>query len=161
MKIGIFGGSFNPVHAGHVGLVRRAIAELGLDEVKVVPAACNPFKAGQPGFLDASTRLKLVRQAFAGDPKVAVDDRELRKGGISYAIDTVREIAAENPGAELYFLIGSDSVEGLPKWKDYGKLGELCKFASFERTAESSTEIRRRLSSGEDASALLPEGVRI
>lgn len=149
------------MHAGHVGLVRRAIAELGLDEVKVVPAACNPFKEGKPGFLDGERRLELVRQAFAGERKVSVDDRELRKGGISYAIDTVRAIAAENPGAELYFLVGSDSVEGLPRWKDYGKLRELCRFASFERTKESSTEVRRRLEAGEDASELLPPGMEI
>ena len=160
MKLGIFGGSFNPVHRGHVGLVERAIAELSLDLVLVVPAACNPFKAGEPGFLDDRTRLELVRKAFAGNPKVQVDDREIQKGGISYAIDTVREVKAEHPDAELFFIVGEDSVEGLPRWKNYRELAELCRFVSYPRTRESSTEIRRRLKSGESVADMMPDNLK-
>ncbi|MBR4354570.1 MAG: nicotinate (nicotinamide) nucleotide adenylyltransferase [Kiritimatiellae bacterium] len=160
MKLGIFGGSFNPVHAGHVGLAERAIAELGLDKLLAVPAACNPFKAGQPGFFDDETRLRLVRKAFAGNPKVVVDEREIRKGGVSYAIDTVREVKAENPDAELFFIIGEDSVAGLPKWKDYPELVKLCRFVAYPRTRESSTEIRRRLEAGESVADMIPENFK-
>lgn len=156
MKIALYGGSFDPVHAGHVGLVRRAIAELGPDKVIVLPAARNPLKSGSQSPWD---RAELVRRAFAGIDRVSVDERELRRGGMSYAIDTVREIAAENPGAELYFLIGEDSVKDLPRWKDYELLKTLCRFAVFPRTVESSTEIRRRLAAGEALGALVPAPV--
>ena len=100
-----------------------------------------------------------MRAAFAGIPKVVVDDRELRRGGVSYAIDTVREIAAEHPGAEITFLIGEDSVAGLPRWKEYDALVKLCTFRSFPRTPESSTEVRRRLATGESVADLVPAAV--
>ena len=143
MRIGIFGGTFNPVHNGHVGIAKSAIARLSLDRLLVIPAAVNPFKAGEkkepgPGF----DRLLLVRAAFCGMDKVHVDDREIAKGGISYAIDTVSEIAAENPGAELFFITGEDIAGEVGSWKDASRLKELCRFETFPRTAESSTEIR-------------------
>ena len=146
------------MHNGHVGIARKAIAALGLDRLIVVPAAVSPFKTGAPPSR-AYDRLALLRAAFADVPKVVVDDRELRRGGVSYAIDTVREIAAENPGAELVFLVGEDSVAGLPRWKDYDALAKLCTFRSFPRTPESSTEIRRRLAAGESVADLVPPAV--
>jgi len=162
MKIGIFGGSFNPVHSGHVGLARKAIDELALDRLIVIPAATSPFKtdvAAEP--LAPELRLMLVRAAFNGMDKIEVDDRELKRGGVSYAIDTVREIAAENQGAEIVFLIGEDSVEGLPHWKDYETLCKLCTFKSYPRTAESSTEVRRRIAAGESIDDIVPEAVAL
>ena len=146
------------MHNGHVGIARRAVAAFGLDRLLVVPAAVSPFKTGAPPSR-AYDRLALLRAAFADVPKVVVDDRELRRGGVSYAIDTVREIAAENPGAELIFLVGEDSVAGLPRWKDYGALAKLCTFRSFPRTPESSTEVRRRLAAGESVADLVPPAV--
>ncbi|MGN0854878.1 MAG: nicotinate (nicotinamide) nucleotide adenylyltransferase [Kiritimatiellia bacterium] len=158
MRIGLFGGSFDPVHNGHVGMARKAIGRLGLDRLLVIPAAVSPFKTESPPSF-AYDRLELVRRAFADVPKVVVDDRELRRGGVSYAIDTVREIAAEHPGAEIVFLVGEDSLAGLPRWKDYDALRRLCDFESFPRTFESSTEVRRRLAAGESVSDLVPPSV--
>lgn len=143
MKIGIYGGSFNPVHLGHIGIVKRAIEDLGLDLVKVVVANVSPFKTDTANESFPWNREELVRAAFADMPKVEVDDRELRRGGVSYAIDTVREIAAEHEGAELYFIIGEDSLEGLPRWKDYEELTKLCSFKAYPRTKESSSAIRK------------------
>jgi nicotinic acid mononucleotide adenylyltransferase len=80
--------------------------------------------------------------------KTVVDLREVERGGVSYAIDTVRQIAAENPGAELFFVIGEDSVEGLPRWKDSDELKKLCTFKSYPRTPESSTAIRKLFEDG-------------
>lgn len=160
MRIGIFGGSFDPVHNGHVGIARKAIGEFGLDRLLVIPASVSPFKTDRPPALSYD-RLALVRAAFADVPKAVVDDRELRRGGVSYAIDTVRAVRDENPGAELVFLIGEDSVEGLPRWKDYGELVKLCTFRSFPRTPESSTEVRRRLAAGESVADLVPAGVAV
>jgi nicotinate-nucleotide adenylyltransferase len=163
MKIGIFGGSFNPVHSGHVNLAKKAIGDFALDRLVVIPANVSPFKtdgasAEEPAF-SPDMRLMLVRAAFNGVAKVVVDDRELKRGGVSFAIDTVREIAAENEGAAIVFLVGEDSVEGLPRWKDYDSLVKLCRFESYPRTKESSTEVRRRLKAGEPIDDLVPQSV--
>jgi len=161
MRLGLFGGSFNPVHSGHVGIAEKAIAELRLDRLLVIPAAVSPFKAGRRRVLtfEPEFRFALVRAAFAGMDKVCVDDRELRRGGVSFAIDTVREVFSENPGAEIFFLLGEDSVEGLPYWKDYDELQRLCTFKSFPRTRESSTAVRRRISAGKPIDDLVPDAV--
>lgn len=146
MKIGIYGGSFNPVHYGHLRVAQSAVSELALDRLVVVPAHVSPFKTDAASEKDRREapwdRLPLVRAAFASVPKAVVDEREIRRGGVSYAIDTVREIAAENPGAELFFVIGEDSVAGLPRWKEIDALKRLVTFKAFPRTPESSTAIR-------------------
>jgi len=147
MKIGIYGGSFNPVHLGHLGIAKRAIADLALDRLIVVPANVSPFKAEHPMVWD---RVALVQAAFRDVEKAVVDLREIERGGVSYAIDTVRAIRAEyesssasTSGLSLYFIIGEDSVEGLPRWKDIDALKRLCTFKSYPRTPESSTAIRK------------------
>ena len=144
-RIGIYGGSFNPVHYGHIQVAAKAVASLDLDRLIVMPASVSPFKTGanlSVGALDRDWEIKFLTAAFSAVERTSVDLREIEKGGVSYAIDTVREIAAENPQAELFFIIGEDSVEGLPRWKDYEELKKLCTFTSFPRTKESSTEIR-------------------
>ena len=145
MRIGIYGGSFNPVHLGHVGIARRAVADLALDRLIVVPAALSPFKTETDETARrfwAWNRVELVKAAFRDIEKTVVDLREIERGGVSYAIDTVRQLAAENPGAELFFVIGEDSVEGLPRWKAIGELKRLCTFKAYPRTPESSTAVR-------------------
>lgn len=145
MRIGLYGGSFNPVHLGHVGIAERAIVDLALDRLIVIPANVSPFKTEQPMIWE---RIELVKAAFRDLEKTVVDLREVERGGVSYAIDTVRQIAAENPGAELFFVIGEDSVEGLPRWKDSDELKKLCTFKSYPRTPESSTAIRKLFEDG-------------
>ena len=130
------------MHFGHVNVARRAIGDLGLERLVVVPANVSPFKTGAAPGPAPWDRLELVRAAFAGVEKAEVDEREIRRGGVSFAIDTVREIAAENEGAELFFIIGEDSVEGLDGWKDIEELRRLVTFKAYPRTHESSTEIR-------------------
>jgi len=148
MNIGIYGGSFDPVHHGHLNVAKAAVERLALDRLIVMPANVSPFKtagadaAARHPVYEWAGHLETVRAVFAAVEKAVVDDRELRRGGVSYAIDTVREIVAENPGAKIYFIIGEDSVAGLPRWKDYETLKTLCEFAAFPRTKESSTEIR-------------------
>ena len=146
MKIGIYGGSFNPVHLGHVGIANRAIADLALDKLIVIPAAVSPFKTATDEDVRRFwtwDRVEMVKAAFRDLEKTVVDLREVERGGVSYAIDTVRQIAAENPGAELFFVIGEDSVEGLPRWKDIEELKKLVTFKDYPRTPESSTAIRK------------------
>lgn len=148
MKVGIYGGSFNPVHFGHVGIARKAIADIGLDRLIVVPANVSPFKTEEAPPPMPWDRVELVQAAFREVEKAVVDLREIKRGGVSYAIDTVREIAAENPGAELFFIVGEDSVPGIPMWKESEELQRLCTFKSYPRTPESSTEIRRLFEEG-------------
>jgi len=160
MRLGIFGGSFNPVHSGHVNIAKAAIDDLGLEKLYVIPANVSPFKVDGKGMvLDGDKRLMLVRAAFNGIPRIAVDDRELARGGVSYAVDTVKEIAAENPDAEIFYIVGEDSLEGLPKWKDYDILKSLCTFKSYPRTSESSTAVREKLAAGDDLEGLVPDAV--
>ena len=146
MKIGIYGGSFNPVHLGHVGIAKRAIVDLALDKLIVIPAAVSPFKTATDEDVRrfwTGDRVEMVKAAFRDLEKTVVDLREVERGGVSYAIDTVRQIAAENPRAELFFVIGEDSVEGLPRWKDIEELKKLVTFKDYPRTPESSTAIRK------------------
>ena len=134
------------MHLGHVGIARRAISDLGLDRLIVIPANVSPFKVETDGNVrppEIWERVELVKAAFRDMEKTVVDLREIERGGTSYAIDTVRQIAAENPGAELCFVIGEDSVDGLPRWKDIDELKKLCTFKSYPRTPESSTAIRK------------------
>ena len=154
-RIGIFGGSFNPIHLGHVGVAERAAADYGLAKVLVVPAHVSPFKTVGPAPLDDELRWRLVQIACEGHPLLEPCDVELRRGGVSYTIDTVREIKARYPDAELFFIVGEDSVAGLPYWRSADELAKLCRFVSFPRTPASSTEIRRRLEEGESIEGLV------
>ncbi|MCQ2389106.1 MAG: nicotinate-nicotinamide nucleotide adenylyltransferase [Kiritimatiellae bacterium] len=151
MKLGLFGGSFNPVHAGHVRVAEAAAAKYGLEKVLVVPAKTSPFKTdGSTAFFSDEARWRLVCAACAGHPLLEPCDVELRRGGVSYSIDTVKWALERHPGCELHFIVGEDSVAGLPRWRNWEELRRLAKFVSFPRTPESSTEIRRRLAAGED-----------
>lgn len=155
-RIGIFGGTFNPIHSGHIGVALRAAAEHSLDKVLVIPAAHNPFKA-ESGF-DA-LRWTLVRYACDGHPILSPCDVELRRGGASYTIDTVREVKSIYPDADLFFIIGEDNAHEVSRWREADELARLVRFVTFPRTRESSTEVRRRLSSGEPVKDLVPAAV--
>ena len=138
MRIGLYGGSFNPVHLGHVGIARRAIADLGLDKLIVIPANVSPFKTATDA--EASRfwtwdRVEMVKAAFRDVEKTTVDLREIRDEFSASASDS-------NSSLQLYFIIGEDSVEGLPRWKDIEELKKLVSFKAYPRTPESSTAIR-------------------
>ena len=155
-RIGIFGGTFNPIHSGHVGVALKAAAEHGLDKVLVVPAARNPFKHGCG---EDALRWTLVKYACAPHPALEPCDIELRRGGASYSIDTVRAIHERHPEASLFFIVGEDNIADVSRWKDADELARLVTFISYARTPESSTEVRRRLGAGEPVSDLVPEAV--
>ena len=161
-RLGIYGGSFNPIHAGHVGVALKAAADHALDQVLVVPAKVSPFKtlrtSGDFGFTDAQ-RWEMVVAACAPYPQLVPCDIELQRGGVSYTIDTVRALKNLHPEAELFFIVGEDSVAGLPMWKDWNELNRLATFVSYPRTPESSSEIRRRIAAGEDFGDLVPLAV--
>jgi len=159
-RIGIFGGSFNPIHLGHLGIARRAVEELSLDRLLFVPAKVNPFKAGTgevAGGLSDDQRWDLVQRVADLDARFEAWDFEIRQSvGPSYAIDTVLAAEARFSGAKLFYVIGEDNVADLPKWKDWDELRVRCTFVPYPRTRESSTEVRRRLLAGEPIDGFVP-----
>ena len=141
MRIGLYGGSFDPVHVGHVLVAQAAREEVQLDRVFFIPAAQSPFKPGRVLSPD-TIRLKMLRLALAGMSYCEVDPQEIERGGVSYSIDTVRNYAERFPGAELYYLIGGDHVEQLPKWREAAELAERVTFLVIPRPGEKAPEPR-------------------
>jgi nicotinate-nucleotide adenylyltransferase len=139
MRIGLYGGSFDPVHVGHVLVAQAAREEVGLDRVFFIPAAQSPFKPHRTLSLD-KVRLQMLRLALAGLNYCEVDAQELDRGGVSYSIDTVRNYAGRFPGAELFYLIGGDHVAQLPKWRAAGELAAQVTFLVIPRPGEQPIE---------------------
>lgn len=180
MRLGIYGGTFDPPHLGHLVVASDACDALALDRVLWVPSAEHPFKRGRVR-TPAATRLELVRAAVAGDPRFEACDLELRRAGPSYTVDTLREIAAARPGAELFLLVGADVLRELPAWREAhevarlatlvvmgrGGMGTLPAGSPFAATAVpvtrvdiSATELRGRVAAGRSIRYLVPEAVR-
>ncbi len=131
-RIGLFGGSFDPVHLGHLLVAQAAREELQLTRLFFIPAAQSPFKPERAPTCSIE-RLWLLRLALAGKPWCSLDDQEIRRGGISYTIDTVRDYAKRFPQAELFYLIGGDHVQKLPSWRDAAELAALAQFIVIPR----------------------------
>jgi nicotinate-nucleotide adenylyltransferase len=139
MKLGLFGGTFDPVHLGHLLVARAALEELSLDRLFFIPAAQSPFKPdGQP--TPAPLRLQMLRLALAGQTRCEVDAQELTRGGVSYTIETVRDYARRVPGADLCWLIGADHVATLPQWRDAEELARLVEFVVIPRPGQAAVE---------------------
>jgi nicotinate-nucleotide adenylyltransferase len=173
MKIAIFGGTFDPIHHGHLILARQALEELNLDLVTFVPAAESPFKTNHRS-APAKHRLEMVKLATANEPGFAVDSMEIDRGGTSFSIDTVLAIRKKFPGCELLFLVGEDNVEHLAKWHRFEELDKLVTFIVLSRTDKrlpkrypvirrhfeiSATEIRNRVANRRQITYLVPEVV--
>lgn len=117
MKIGILGGTFNPIHLGHLIMAEEVLQKIGLQRIIFVPANFPPHKEDGE-IIKASLRLKMLRLAIKNNPCFAVSDIEIKRGGDSYTIDTIKEFRKIFSGDELHFIIGSDLVKYLDEWKD-------------------------------------------
>lgn len=179
MPIGVFGGTFDPPHLGHLVAASEAAQVLGLERVVWVPSASHPFKGGRVR-TSAEVRLEMVRGAIAGDARFEASDLELRRAGPSYTVDTLRELAVGTGGTELFLLIGADNLRELPLWHEPGEIVRLARLAVVTREGEgvppdsvfparqvaiprldvSSTEVRRRVARGACIRYLVPEPVR-
>lgn len=135
-KIGLFGGSFDPVHLGHLLVAQAACEEFGIDRLIFIPAARSPFK---PDSAPANERHReqMLRLAMAGQPKFALDLQELSRGGTSYTIDTVRSYRSRHPKAQLFWLIGADHVATLDKWREASELAQQLEFLIIPRPGEA------------------------
>jgi nicotinate-nucleotide adenylyltransferase len=179
VRLGVFGGSFDPPHLGHLVAASDACDRLSLDRVLWIPSAQHPLKEERVR-TPAALRLEMVRAAVAGDPRFAVDDLELRRAGPSYTVDTLRELRARQPDAELFLLAGADLLAELPRWREPAEVLRLATLAVLTREGEtlagrevpgavsvevarvdvSATEVRRRVAAGETIRYLVPEAVR-
>ncbi len=125
MRLGILGGTFDPVHYGHLLLAECAREQCRLDQVWFMPAALPPHKQGQV-ITPAENRIEMLELATGGNPSIVVSRQETERGGLSYTVDTLTQLAAEDPKRELFFLLGADSLIDLPYWRDPT---EICRLA--------------------------------
>jgi nicotinate-nucleotide adenylyltransferase len=171
-KIGIYGGTFDPIHHAHLILARDARESLGLEKVILVPAAISPFKDSPPA--KAEVRLSMLRAAIEGEMALLVDDCELRRPPPSYTIDTVEKIQGAEGQCEIYYLIGEDNVSGLTRWHRFEELEKMVRFVVLDRGGLqaqhsyqsvhrkidiSATDIRKRVALGRSIRYLVPPAV--
>lgn len=135
MRIGLYGGSFDPVHRGHLLVAQAAREEVGLDRIVFIPAMQSPFKPARQ-MAPAQLRLKMLRLALAGRTDCEIDDLEIARAGVSYTIDTVREFRKRRPNDQLFYLIGADHVPLLPKWRESEALAAALEFIVIPRPGE-------------------------
>lgn len=174
MRLGLYGGTFDPIHHGHLILAREAIEQLNLDQVVFIPAALSPHKLSTSP-ASGELRRDMVAAAIAGEPGFALDDSEIHRAGPSFTIDTVEHTRARFPGAELFYFIGEDNVAALHTWRRIEELKQLVSFVIFGRNGDSSpglfprlsrridisaTEVRTRVARGQSIRYLVPESVR-
>jgi len=183
IKVGLMGGTFDPIHYGHLLAAETAREQCGLDEVWFIPSFVPPLKDNKPG-ASGDERLEMVYRAIDFQPHFRAMDVELVREGTSYSFDTVQELKALYPDREFTFIIGSDRVNDLVKWHRIEELAELVSFVGVERPGEpveadelpdfireklsivemplidiSSTDIRTRRATGRSIRFLVPEKV--
>jgi len=172
-KIGIYGGTFDPIHHGHLILAREACETLALEKMIFVPAAVSPHKLGRV-FAPAEIRLEMLRVAIDGERCFEIDESELHRNPPSYTIDTVELIRDREAGAQIFYFVGEDNVIALPSWHRFEELRELVQFVVLHRTGFktkasypiirrccdiSATEIRKRVATGDSIRYLVPPAV--
>lgn len=187
-RIGVLGGSFNPIHNGHINMARAFIRQLGLDRVLLIPVWSPPHKSAQ-NMLAASTRLEMCSLACRNVERIEVSAIEIERGGTSYTVETLRELTQSYPAARFYLIMGADMFLTLDKWRNFTEIarltelcacprnagelaalekcarrlesvyGALCHVGDFPVTQVSSTQVRELLQNGGGASDLIPEQV--
>ena len=188
MRTGIYGGTFNPIHTGHVRLVKAYQKQLELDRVLIIPTCVPPHKA-EEDLADGQDRLEMCRLAFLEDQRFQVDDLELRRGEKSYTVDTLEALHNQWPEDTFYLIMGSDMFLTVTQWKDYERIFQLavicagarelgikCRLENWGKQLEyrygtrwrvidfsplpiSSTQIRQRIRCGESVKGLVPDRV--
>lgn len=184
LRLGVFGGTFDPPHIGHVAVAREVAERLGLERLLWMPAGVPPHKPDQP-VTPAPLRLEMTRAAAAGEPLFEVSDLEIRRAGPSYTVDTLRELRRAHPPAEIFLILGADQLRTFADgWREPETILRLATLALIDRGGEdaaevspdvpgmehsvhvpvrrvdvSSTEVRARVAAGGDISELVPPGV--
>lgn len=168
VRVGIYGGSFDPPHAGHLILAADAVRNLRLDLLLFVPSARQPFKTDRPGMASPAARSEMVGLSIRNVQTFALDTVELDRGGLSYTVDTLEELSRRYAGAELFLIVGEDALRDFAKWKNPERIRALATLAVLRRhpgaregelpegvleassrlVDVSSTEIRERVKAG-------------
>ena len=172
-KIGIFGGTFDPIHYGHLILARDALEQLGLESLLFIPAAISPHKLNvKPA--PAEIRIEMLRAAVEGEPRFCLDTIELDRPGPSYTVDTIEALRRREPGVTFVCLIGEDNVARLSTWHRFTDLSKMVEFAVLDRSGSktahpypairrhldiSATDIRNRVATGRSIQYLVPPAV--
>jgi nicotinate-nucleotide adenylyltransferase len=179
VRVGVYGGSFNPPHAGHLILAADAVESLGLDLLLFVPAHLQPFKVEDDAVASPEARAEMVRLATRGAKSFLLDTAELDRGGLSYTVDTLEELSRRHAGAELFLIVGEDALERFGEWKNPERVREMATLAILRRHSGakkpsipdgvveassrlveiSSTEIRARVKAGNSICGFVPEAV--
>lgn len=172
-RIGIFGGTFDPIHHGHLILAREAIESLRLDRLIFVPAAASPHKV-EWKLSPPDIRLEMLRVAIESEPNFQFDEMELQRPPPSYSIDTVEVLRFRQPTAELFYLIGEDNVARLATWHRFDELSKMVQFVVLARSVLptehpypkirrhldiSGSDIRNRVATGRSIRYLVPPAV--
>ena len=143
MRVGVLGGTFDPVHLGHLVIAQEAQIKLALDKVVFVPAGQPWLKEGTE-IGPMAYRLEMLRLALQSDESFRVDTQELDRSGPSYTVDTISQMKGRlEAGTELYFIIGLDALEELNRWKDPERLAELCYFAAMKRPDHTKLDLQK------------------
>lgn len=186
-RIGILGGTFNPIHIAHLLLAQEAWYRFDLSQVLLIPAARNPLREDIDNLAADAHRMQMLQLATKGDSRFTVDGCELRRGGASYTIETLRLVNSQHPQAELYLLMGADAALTLPRWKDISSYSALCTIVVCDRPGSallqqglppeiadlqlkyelmpipqldiSSSDIRRRLRQNKPIRYMVPDAV--
>ncbi len=188
MRLGIFGGTFDPVHYGHLLLAEQCREQCALDEVRIIPAGLPPHKAGDK-ITSSNDRVEMLKLAIGGHEHFSIDERELEREGPSYTFETLDELREEDPQRELYLIIGADSLRDFPTWKHPEKILESARLivvnrgdqpepdlvpltealgpSAAERTqivnipgiGLSSTDLRKRVAAGRSIRYMTPRAV--
>ena len=172
--LGVLGGTFDPVHNAHLALAHTALAALDLERVLWIPTGAPPYR--NPPVAAAPHRVAMLELAIAGEPRYAIDARELAPEASGYSFDTLVSLRAELQGTPLVLLMGADQFSKIETWHRWRELPRICRIAVFARPgwpeppagvtrvpmpplAVSATELRARIARGEDVSAMLPTAV--
>jgi nicotinate-nucleotide adenylyltransferase len=175
VRTGILGGTFDPIHLGHLAAARAAMDCAGLDRLLFVPTGVPPHRP--PTVADAGDRLEMCRLAVAGEKRFEVSDLELRREGVSYTVDTLRELHTLHPGEDLFLVLGWDAAKLLHTWHEPEEVRKLARVVVVTRPGSGSpattteilcerptpnisgSELRRAIARGDDVSDRLPEPV--
>jgi len=131
-RLGILGGTFNPIHLGHLLVAQDALEQMGLHSVKFIPSATPPHKAPE-ALASGRDRMHMIHLAIRGNERFEADDIEIRRGGKSYSVDTLTELTRRDPRSDFYFIIGADSLRELHLWREVARLVQLCTFVTVPR----------------------------
>jgi nicotinate-nucleotide adenylyltransferase len=181
VRLGVFGGTFDPPHVGHILLASDVCEALNLDRLIFVPTGAQPLKLDNPPVASPQDRLEMVRLAVADDAYYSVDDAEINRKGLSYTVDTLEHLSQRNPAAKLFLLLGEDALASFDKWRNPDRIRELATVALMRRGGSSSgrlgnipegaievstrridissTEIRERLRADKSIKGFVPESV--